>query len=123
MHLYSKYNKSKLSSSSTDTTKREVSAESFLTYIYWHWTFVDSVNADHASGGHNVFIRDKRLLNENVSGSVYRDFIYFDAFETTESQGTVGPRNASGTYDIGQEGGYYFWRNNNADASQLEPGQ
>ena len=116
--LYSKYNKSKLSSSSTDTTKREVSAESFLTYIYWHWTFVDSVNADHASGGHNVFIRDARLLHENISGSVYRDFIYFDAFETTESQGTVGPRNASSTYDIGQEGGYYFWRNNNADASQ-----
>ena len=116
--LYSKYNKSKLSSSSTETTKREAGTESFLTYIYWHWTFVDSVNADHASGGHNVFIRDARLLNENISGSVYRDFIYFDAFESTESQGTVGPTGTSSTYDIGTEGGYYYWRNNNADASQ-----
>lgn len=115
--LYKKYNKSKISSSSTETTKREAGDASFLTYIYWHWTFVDSVNADHASGGHNVYIRNARLLNENVSGSVYRDFIYFDAFETTESQGTVGPT-ASGTYNIGTEGGYYFWRNNNADASQ-----
>lgn len=116
--LYSQYNKSKLSSSSTETTKREAGAESFLTYIYWHWTFVDSVNADHASGGHNVFIREARKLNENVSGSVYRDFIYFDAFESTASQGTVGPTGSSTTYDIGQEGGYYYWRNNNADASQ-----
>lgn len=115
--LYKKYNKSQLSSSSTETTKREAGSASFLTYIYWHWTFVDSVNADHASGGHNVYIRNARLLHENVSGSVYRDFTYFDAFETTENQGTVGPT-ASGTYNIGTEGGYYFWRNNNADASQ-----
>ena len=116
--LYTKYNKPKLSSIETETTKRDVSNPSFLKYIYWHWTFVDSVNADHASGGHNVYIRAARMLNENVSGSVYRDFIYFDAFETTENQGTVGPRSATDTYDIGTEGGYYFWRNNNADASQ-----
>ena len=115
--LYTKYNKPQLTSTETETTKRDVSNPSFLTYIYWHWTFVDSVNADHASGGHNVYIRAARVLNENISGSVYRDFIYFDAFESKENQGTVGPT-ASGTYNIGTEGGYYFWRNNNADASQ-----
>ena len=116
--LYSKYNKSALSSTPEGNTQREVSDPTFLTYIYWHWTFVDSVSADHASGGHNVFIRDARLLKEVVSGSTTRDFIYFDAFESTEDQGTVGPRDASSTYDIGQEGGYYYWRDNDADASQ-----
>ena len=30
----------------------------------------------------------------------------------------MGPRDASSTYDIGQEGGYYYWRDNDADASQ-----
>ena len=116
--LYSKYNKSALTASTAATTKREVSSSSFLTYIYWHWCFTDWVDADHGSGGHNVNIEDAYKLGVNIYGSVYRDFTYFMAFETTEDQGTIGPRNASSTYDIAGEGGYYFWRNNPADASQ-----
>ena len=38
--LYSKYNKSALSSSSNSSTKREVSGASHHTYIYWHWNYV-----------------------------------------------------------------------------------
>ncbi len=109
--LYNKYNKSALSASETTTTKREVSTASHLTFIYWHWTFVDSVNDDN----HNVLVEDARKLGVNITGSVYRDFIYFDAFESTTDYGTVGP-GSSGMIDVSPL--RYAWRGINSDASQ-----
>ncbi len=84
--LYSKYNKSAINSSSSDTTKREVGSTSHLIDIYWHWTFTDYVE----DSNRNVNIEDSRKLGVNISGSVYRDFIYFDAFETTTSLSQEG---------------------------------
>lgn len=82
-----------------------------MTFIYWHWTFVDSVNDDN----HNVLVEDARKLGVNITGSVYRDFIYFDAFESTTDYGTVGP-GSSGMIDVSPL--RYAWRGINSDASQ-----
>ena len=84
--LYDRYHNGALGSTSTDTTMREAGAPSLLTYIYWHWTFVDRLD----STNHNVVIENARKLGVNVSGSVVRDFIYFDAFETAVSLSKEG---------------------------------
>ena len=83
---------------------------------------MDKTSADLASGGYNVPIEDAYKLNVYTNG-VYRDYTWFDAFETSEDQGTVGPRtptdaNPSTTYDFGRDGGFYFWRSQDEDASQ-----
>ena len=84
--LYKAYNQSALSASLTETTKREVSSASRKSYIYWHWTFTDNVDEDNR----NVVVEDARRTGVNIGGSVYRDFVFFDAFETTESLSTEG---------------------------------
>jgi len=84
--LYKSYNKSALAYSETATTKREVRSSSRKSYIYWHWTFTDVVNEDNR----NVLVEDARRTGVNIGGSVYRDFIYFDAFETAKSLSTEG---------------------------------
>jgi len=84
--LYKAYNQSALSASQTETTKREVGSASRKSYIYWHWTFTDNVDEDNR----NVLVEDARRTGVNIGGSVYRDFVFFDAFETTKSLSTVG---------------------------------
>ncbi|MBQ8932433.1 MAG: InlB B-repeat-containing protein, partial [Ruminiclostridium sp.] len=73
--LYSKYNKSALTSYENASNKREVSAASQYTYIYWHWTYRDD------SYGHDRLIGDKY----SPSSTYLQNNIYFHAFETTES--------------------------------------
>ena len=111
--LYAKYNKSALpkSKETSATTKREAGDAEQVSYIYWHWTFVDVVNDDN----HNVLVEDARKLNVNIYGSVYRDFVYFDAFESTTDYGTVGP-GSNGMIDVSPL--RYAWRGINEDASQ-----
>ena len=97
--LYTSYAKSAMSASETETGKREVSGSTLKDYIYWHWTFTDYV----ADENRNVTIEDSRKLGVNISGSVYRDFIYFDAFETAvslnpEGMATSGLRTFDGLY-------------------------
>lgn len=88
--LYTKYNKSALAegeSSTGSTTKRDVKKDdSLYSYIYWHWTFTDYVGDTNR----NVLVEDARKLGVNVGGSVTRDFIYFDAFETAASLNKEG---------------------------------
>ena len=85
--LYS-YAKGPLSSSTSGNTKREAYAASHKSYIYWHWTFTDVVNDTNR----NVVIDDKRGYGVDVygNGKLFRDFIYFDAFETTLSLSPEG---------------------------------
>lgn len=73
--LYFKYNKSALTSYENASNKREVSAASQYTYIYWHWTYRDD------SYGHDRLIGDKY----SPSSTYLQNNIYFHAFETTES--------------------------------------
>lgn len=113
--LYGKYNQSPLAvgeSAISDTAKRAVNEDaSFVTYIYWHWTFTDVVNDDN----HNVLVEDARRTGMNIYGSVYRDFVFFDAFESATDYGTVGP-GSNGMIDVSPL--RYAWRGINEDASQ-----
>lgn len=110
--LYSAYNKNALSNSEGASTKREVGKASHVSYIYWHWTFVDAVY----DGNYNVLVEDARKLNVNISGSVYRDFVFFDAFESTENYGTTWTRPDGSILDVDPL--RYAWRGIAEDASQ-----
>ncbi len=84
--LYSRYHNAGLSSEETDTAKREAGSPEHDTYLYWHWTFVDSV----PDSNRNVLVERESKTGVNVGGSVYRDFICFDAFETELSLNPEG---------------------------------
>ena len=113
--LYNKYNKSALTSGETvtgDNTKRVVdSGSAFVTYIYWHWTFTDSLNS--TSDNHNVLVEDGKKYNV-ATGSVTRDYIYFDAFEDTVDHGTWGP-GTNGQINVDPM--RYAWRDDLGDVS------
>lgn len=109
--LYAQYQKAPLAASETDTAKREVSSAGHQTYIYWHWTFVDRLNS--ASDNTNVLVEDARKYNV-LTGNVYRDYVYFDAFESATDYGTVGP-GANGNIDVAPM--RYAWRGNLDDVS------
>ena len=61
----------------------------------------------------NVNISDVKEYNAQV-GNVYRDFIYFDAFESTTDYGTVGP-GTNGNIDVAPL--RYAWRGIAGDVS------
>lgn len=109
--LYGKYNKSALSSNEQATTKRVVGSSSLATYIYWHWTFVDTLNS--ASDSSNVLVEDAKKY-QVLTANVYRDYIYFDAFESTTNYGTVGP-GTNGNIDVSPM--RYAWRGVLGDVS------
>lgn len=114
-NLYIKYNKSALAageSSTGETTKRVVdSGNTFVTYIYWHWTFVDALNEGDTNS--NVLVEDAKKYNV-LSGNVYRDYVYFDAFEDDVDHGTWGP-GSSGQINVAPM--RYAWRNDRWDVS------
>lgn len=112
--LYSKYNKSALAEGETinGNTKRVVDpGSSFVTYIYWHWTFADCLEEGDTNS--NVLVEDAKKYNVQT-GNVYRDYVYFDAFEDTVDHGTVGP-GRNGNIDVAPM--RYAWRNNRWDTS------
>ena len=94
-------------------TDRRLGSTTQKSYIYWHWCFIDACAASDTD--HNVLVEDARRTNVNISGSVYRDFIYFDAFESTTNYGTVGP-GRNGDIDVAPM--RYAWRGVLDDASQ-----
>lgn len=83
--LYNSYGKAPLTMAEIGTTKREGSVPVHKSYIYWHWTFTDYVD----DSNRNVSIEDAQKYGVQT-GTVYRDYTYFDAFETTLSLSTEG---------------------------------
>lgn len=97
--LWSAYEKEPLTAREEEQTRVEVSESEHRSYLYWHWTFVDSV----PDSNRNVLVERERKTGVNVGGSVYRDFIFFDTFETEislnpEGMGTNGPKSFDGMY-------------------------
>ena len=82
--LYSKYNKSALTAYTNDTTKREVSAASFYTYIYWHW---------HYDCG-SVTANDRLISAQKGTGS---NGMYYGLFAAFESSTNYGHTDSNGT--------------------------
>ena len=102
--LYSQYNKTPKTAGTTGNKKIEVNSNTFLTYIYWHWTY----NNAYTSGGNfNVFISDVPYETDS-SGRYYQ---YFTAFTSATDAGHVDPN--------GRNGGdcFYMWRDINSDGS------
>ncbi len=84
-YLYNSYNKNKLSSHELSGTKRVAGEAYHKSYLYWHWTFTDYVEESNR----NVIVNDAKEYGVKV-GNVYRDFVYFDAFDTTLSLSKEG---------------------------------
>lgn len=96
--LYNSYGKAPLTNTTSGNTKREPGASAHKSYIYWHWTFTDYVE----DSNRNVSIEDAQKYGVQT-GSVYRDYVFFDAFETpvslsTEGMTTGGPRSYDGLW-------------------------
>ena len=83
--LYNSYGKAPLTNTTSGNTKREPGASAHKSYIYWHWTFTDYVE----DSNRNVSIEDAQKYGVQT-GSVYRDYVFFDAFETPLSLSTEG---------------------------------
>lgn len=98
--LYSKYNKSALTAYTNDTTKREVSAASFHTYIYWHW---------HYDCG-SVTANDRLISAQKGTGS---NGMYYGLFAAFESSTNYGHTDSNGTTCSE----YYCNRGNKTDTS------
>ncbi len=116
--FYNAYAKSALSSSETATTKREVSGSTHKDYIYWHWCFTDYVE----DGNRNVAVEDAERYGVQT-GNVYRDYVFFDAFETTvslnpEGMTTSGLKSFDGMYstyhhpeyNLPEYASWWWWR-------------
>ena len=78
--LYSKYEKTPLTSSETETTKREVSGKAFKSYIYWHWAHVKNTWG-------NKYVQD----HKGSDGT--NDYRYFYAEESKKDYGRTQPSN------------------------------
>ena len=87
--LYSAHEKAPLTSTTSGNTKRVPGSAVQYSYIYWHWTYADYVEDENR----NVVINDTKDYGLQV-GNVYRDFVYFDAFETTLSLSQEGMTNS-----------------------------
>lgn len=117
--LYAAYANSPISSSEAGTTKREVSEGTTLKdYIYWHWCFTDYVE----DSNRNVGVEDAKRYGVQT-GNVYRDYIYFDAFETSvslspEGMTTSGLKSFDGMYstyhhpeyNLPEYASWWWWR-------------
>ena len=78
--FYTTYAKPAMASSASDNIKREVSSSSHCTYVYWHWCWQDIVN----DSNRNV------LINDFYGEDGGKNYIYFDAFETTTALSQEG---------------------------------
>ena len=116
--FYNAYAKSALSSSETAATKREVSGSTHKDYIYWHWCFTDYVE----DSNRNVAVEDAERYGVQT-GNIYRDYVFFDAFETTvslspEGMTTSGLKSFDGMYstyhhpeyNLPEYASWWWWR-------------
>ena len=95
---YTNWNGSALKASETATTKREVSAESFKCYVYWHWSY--PLGGTHSEG--NRYIGD--YYNEYINGCGYATI--FEAFDSTSNPAFNSDANA---YKITGHSNYSYW--------------
>lgn len=95
--LYSKYNRSKLTSYENTTNKRVVNTTR-VSYIYWHWTWNASVSTE----------QNNKLIDDKRGNDGQHDYQYFTDFESSEE------------YPVwsGDSRVYEYWRNRPEDGSK-----
>ncbi|MBR1591901.1 MAG: InlB B-repeat-containing protein [Ruminococcus sp.] len=101
--IYSKYNKSALSVSETESTKREVSASSVKSYIYWHWNYV----LGQSGPLDNRYISDKK--GSFTTGSKTYNYSHFSAFESSKNLTETDSKGETYKYDTGVYDDVSWW--------------